>query len=94
MARRMRLPGLTLFWRAISRVHYDTAHRVRTLLAPVFVAHGDRDFIVPVAMGRAVYEAAAVKGELLLVPGAGHNDVAERAPAEYWSWISRALRVA
>ena len=94
MARRMKLPGLTLFWRAISRVHYDTAQRVRTLLTPVFVAHGDRDFIVPVSMGRAVYEAAAVKGELLLVPGAGHNDVAERAPSEYWSWIGRALRLA
>lgn len=92
MARRMRLPGLTLFWRVISRVHYDTAQRVRTVLAPVFVAHGDRDLIVPVAMGRAVYEAAAVKGELLLVRGAGHNDIAERAPAEYWSWIGRALR--
>jgi hypothetical protein len=38
-------------------------------------------------MGREVYEAARIKGELLLVPGAGHNDVAERAPEEYWSWF-------
>lgn len=92
MARRMNLPGLTLFWRLISRVHYDTADRVRTLMAPVFVAHGERDRVVPATMGRAVYDAAAVKGELLLVPSAGHNDVAERAPSEYWSWIRGALR--
>lgn len=92
MARRMALPGLTLFWPLVSRVHYDTAARVRTLATPVSVAHGVRDMIVPAKMGRAVFDAARVKGELLLVPGAGHNDVAERAPANYWNWFGAALR--
>lgn len=91
MARRMALPGLTLFWPLVSRVHYDTAERVGALPVPVSVAHGLRDMIVPVRMGREIYDAAAVKGELLLVRGAGHNDVAERAPEEYWRWFERAL---
>jgi fermentation-respiration switch protein FrsA (DUF1100 family) len=91
MARRMALPGLSLFWPLVSRVHYDTEGRVRTLAAPVSVAHGLRDMIVPVRMGRTVYDAAGRKGALLLVPGAGHNDVAERAPADYWSWFRSAL---
>jgi hypothetical protein len=38
-----------------------------------------------------VYEAANIKGRLLLVPNAGHNDIAERAPADYWNWIRGAL---
>lgn len=92
MARRMALPGLTLFWPLVSRVHYDTIRRVATLPVPVSVAHGLRDLIVPPRMGREIYEAAAVKGELLLVRGAGHNDVAERAPEEYWRWFEDALR--
>ena len=91
MARRMALPGLSLFWPLVSRVHYDTELRVRTLTAPVSVAHGLRDLIVPARMGRAVYEAAERKGALLLVPAAGHNDIAERAPADYWSWFRAAL---
>ena len=91
MARRMALPGLSLFWPLVSRVHYDTERRVRTLATPVSVAHGLRDMIVPVRMGRAVYEAAERKGALLLVPGAGHNDVADRAPADYWNWFRTAL---
>ena len=91
MARRMALPGLSLFWPLVSRVHYDTERRVRSLAAPVFVAHGLRDLIVPARMGRTVYDAAGRKGALLLVPGAGHNDVAERAPADYWSWFRAAL---
>ena len=91
MARRMALPGLTLFWPLVSRVHYDTLERVASLPIPVSVAHGLRDLIVPARMGREIYEAAAVKGELLLVRGAGHNDVADRAPEEYWRWFQRAL---
>ena len=91
MARRMALPGLSLFWPLVSRVHYDTEQRVRTLAAPVSVAHGLRDLIVPARMGRAVYEAADRKGALLLVPAAGHNDIAERAPADYWSWFRTAI---
>jgi fermentation-respiration switch protein FrsA (DUF1100 family) len=91
MARRMALPGLSLFWPIVSRVHYDTEERVRSVATRVSVAHGLRDLIVPVRMGRSVYEAASVKGELLLVPNAGHNDIAERAPADYWNWIRVAL---
>jgi fermentation-respiration switch protein FrsA (DUF1100 family) len=91
MARRMAMPGLTIFWPIVSRVHYDTAQRVRSLGAPVSVAHGLRDIIVPARMGQEVYDAAAVKGELLFVPDAGHNDVAERAPVAYWNWLRGAL---
>jgi hypothetical protein len=72
-------------------VHYDTESRVRELLMPVSVAHGLRDLIVSARMGQKVYEAAAVKGRLLLVSNAGHNDIAERAPTEYWKWFQAAL---
>jgi pimeloyl-ACP methyl ester carboxylesterase len=94
MAARMFLPGLTAFWRLISRVHFDTLSLVHTLAAPVWVSHGDKDLIIPVRMGREVFDAAAVKGELLIVPGAGHNDVAEVGGRDYWSWLRRALAAA
>ena len=91
MGQRMIFPGINYFWPLVSRVHYDTVRRVRDLAVPVWVAHGLRDRVVPVRMGKEVYEAATVKGELLLVAGAGHNDVAEQAPTEYWNWLRAAL---
>jgi fermentation-respiration switch protein FrsA (DUF1100 family) len=92
MAARMLLPGLvSVFWNHISRVHFDTAARVRALGAPVWVAHGDRDGVIPVRMGREVFAAAAVKGELLIVHGAGHNDVATVGGDGYWRWLSDAI---
>ena len=51
-----------------------------------------RDGIVPTKMGRAVFDAAKDKGELLIVPGGAHNDVADVGGDAYWSWITRALR--
>jgi hypothetical protein len=92
MAGRMFLPGLTAFWRMVSRVHFDTIERVRTLRAPVWVAHGDRDIIIPVRMGREVFASAGNRGELLIVRGAGHNDVADVGGRDYWAWLSRAVR--
>jgi pimeloyl-ACP methyl ester carboxylesterase len=91
MARAM--PGLPLgaLWGMIGRVHFDTRAKVAALGVPVYVAHGDRDLVVPVRMGREVYAAARIKGELLLVPGAGHNDVASVAAGDYWAWLAGAL---
>lgn len=91
MARRMFVPGLAVFWRAISRVHFDTVERVRASDVPVWVSHGDTDFVIPVRMGRAVFSAAKVKGELLIVPRAGHNDVPQVGGGDYWNWLRRAM---
>ena len=90
MARRMFVPGLTGLWKLISRVHFDTVARVRSLATPVFVVHGDRDFIIPDWMGRAVFSNAREKGQLLIVRGAGHNDVPEIGADAYWSWLAGA----
>ena len=75
----------------ISRVHYDTEAKVANLEAPVHVAHGERDLIIPVRMGRRVHAAAKVKGRLLIVPGAGHNNVEDRGGEQYWNWLAAAI---
>lgn len=94
MARIVIARPLQAAWGMISRVHFDTQARVASLDAPVWVAHGADDFIIPVRMGRAVHEAARDRGELLIVPDAGHNDVAVIGGEAYWSWLSRALGTA
>ncbi len=94
MSRRLFVPGLTAFWGLISRVHFDTVARVRELDVPVYVAHGDRDLIVPASMGGEVFDAARRQGDFLIVKGAGHNDVAETASGAYWRWLTPAVRIA
>ena len=91
MAGRMFVPGLAAFWSLIARVQFNTLARVRSLRARVWVAHGDRDRVIPVEMGREVFAAAANRGELLVVRGAGHTDLPEVGGLAYWSWLARAI---
>jgi uncharacterized protein len=91
MAARMLVPPIPWLWRHISRVHYDTRAIVRQLDAPVWVVHGTRDVVIPVRMGRQVFQAARRPGELLIVEGAGHNDVADVGGERYWRWLSAAV---
>ncbi len=92
MAARLLVPTIPWVWRLISRVPYDTRTLVAGLDTPVHVAHGVRDITIPVRMGRDVFGAARRRGELLIVDGAGHNDVADVAGERYWRWLAGAVR--
>lgn len=78
-------------WSRVSRIHFDTLEKVRTLDAPVSVAHGSIDRLIPLHMGRQVFEAARKKGEWLVVVDASHNDVATKGGEAYWDWMLRSL---
>ena len=91
MATRMLMPTIPWLWRKISRVHYNTTSAVTLLECPVWVSHGSRDLNIPVRMGREVFAAARHPGELLVVEGAGHNDVADVGAERYWTWLAEAV---
>lgn len=53
---------------------YDTLRYLPRVKAPLLVLHGERDTVIPVAMGKAVYTAANAPKEIVTFPGAGHSD--------------------
>jgi uncharacterized protein len=72
--------------REVARSHYgflgglagsrfDALSRVEKLDRPVFVAHGDRDEIVPYALGERLYAAARGPKRFFTARGYHHNDV-------------------
>jgi uncharacterized protein len=61
---------------------YPTLRRIEELHAPLLVLHGDRDEIVPLAQGKALFEAAPGPKRLHVFPGLGHNDLVPLAGAE------------
>jgi len=76
--------------RDVARVHYgplgflagdrfDSLARVVRLRVPLLVAHGERDDIVPPALGRQLATAAPGPVQFVTVPGRGHNDVLDDA---------------
>jgi hypothetical protein len=64
-------PYLPVRW--LSRFDYGTRAYLRTVEAPVFIAHSPEDEIVPYQHGRALYDAAKEPKQFLELSG-GHND--------------------
>lgn len=71
---------------------YPTLRRIHELHAPLLVLHGDRDDIVPLSQGTALFEAAPGPTRMHVFPGLGHNDLVTLAGAEFArviaSWVS------
>ncbi len=72
---------------AMARAHYPLPfaetllkHRLNAVgqivqvRVPILFFHGDKDSIVPIELGRKLFEAAPNPKEFVVIPGAGHND--------------------
>lgn len=59
--------------RLLTRIHYPVIDYIRDINAPLLVIHSEDDEIIPVAEGRAVFEAANEPKHLLIIRG-GHNN--------------------
>jgi fermentation-respiration switch protein FrsA (DUF1100 family) len=68
--------------RAMSH-EFDSLSKVRRLRVPALFVHGDLDTIVPIEMGRRLYEAAPEPKEWYEIRGAGHNDTVLVGGGEY-----------
>lgn len=62
---------------------YNSASKIQRVHAPLLFIHGDRDSIVPLELGRALFRAAREPKAFWTVPGADHNDLVEAAGPRY-----------
>ena len=69
------MPWLPSFVRGLTQNRFDSVGKLPAVRCPVFVAHGDRDEVIPVEQGRTLYAAAPEPKRLVIVNGAGHNDL-------------------
>ena len=74
MARRMLAIPLIAY---IVKSRFDSMERIRDVHAPILIAHGTRDDVVPFAMGQQLFAAAPEPKQFYPIPGAGHNDMLE-----------------
>ncbi|MCA2211085.1 alpha/beta hydrolase [Nocardia rosealba] len=54
---------------------YPNLRRIAALRAPVLMMHGEHDELLPLRHAERLYAAANEPKQLIVVPGAGHNDV-------------------
>jgi hypothetical protein len=74
------------------RTKFDNLGRVRRLAVPLLTFHAERDELVPIEQGRAVFDAAPEPKEFHVVEGAGHNDTYEVGGEEYLRTLAEFCR--
>jgi fermentation-respiration switch protein FrsA (DUF1100 family) len=73
------------------RTRYDNLGKIGRLRLPLLVLHGDRDSIVPFALGRRIFEAAPDPKRFYAIPGADHNDTYIAGGDAYWKTLASFL---
>jgi uncharacterized protein len=68
---------------------FDTVELLRGFERPVLVLHGDRDRIIPFALGRELFERLGGPKEFVAVEGADHNDFFDESHHAYWDAVGR-----
>ncbi|MFV0441978.1 MAG: alpha/beta hydrolase, partial [Planctomycetaceae bacterium] len=72
-------PFLPVSWVLVDR--FPSLERIPAITCPILVLHGDRDSIIPIEQGDALYAAAPEKSangipkQFVRLTGAGHNDI-------------------
>ena len=62
---------------------YDSIVKIGKVRAPKLFIHGDRDEVIPMRLGRELFDHTPEPKTWWQVPGAHHNDLAEKAGREY-----------
>jgi pimeloyl-ACP methyl ester carboxylesterase len=70
------------------RTRYESLARVPRLRMPLLVMQGDRDEVIPPALGRRLFDAAPRPKRYYAIPGAGHNDTYLVGGDGYWKALS------
>jgi fermentation-respiration switch protein FrsA (DUF1100 family) len=86
MARRMfAIPAIGY----VVKSRFDSLQKIREVQAPILIAHGTRDEVIPFAMGQQLFEAAPEPKRFYPIEGAGHNDTLEVGGENYLDCLQR-----
>tara|TARA_R110002110_G_scaffold124505_2_gene301860 strand:+ start:10771 stop:11595 length:825 start_codon:yes stop_codon:yes gene_type:complete len=68
---------------------YKNIRKISKVQAPIMVIHGEKDSLIPIWHGQALYNKAKQPKTFYAVPNAEHNNLIMVAGEEYWAQLSR-----
>ncbi|MFL6280351.1 MAG: alpha/beta hydrolase [Vicinamibacterales bacterium] len=71
----------------LSSYRFPAAEFVNRANRPVLVIHGNRDSVIPFALGQELFETLRVPKQFVVIQGGDHNDDVPRDAQVYWSAI-------
>lgn len=89
---RVVLPWLPRAFHRLARNRFESAQKLAGVKCPILVAHGDMDEVIPIEQGRALYAAAREPKRLIIVSGAGHNNLVAIGDGNYLDAVATFIR--
>lgn len=86
------LPWLPRAFHRLARNRFESARKLAGVKCPILVAHGDMDEVIPIEQGRALYAAAREPKRLIIVNGAGHNNLVAIGGENYLDAVAKFIR--
>ena len=86
------MPWLPRFVRSLTKNKLDTVSKLPHVRCPVLVVHGDRDELIPASQGRRLFEVAPEPKRLIIIEGAGHNDLSNVGGEKYIDTLAEFVR--
>jgi fermentation-respiration switch protein FrsA (DUF1100 family) len=71
---------------------FATARHLQSVNVPVLVMHGDRDRVIPYALGRTLFEGIRGPKTFVTIAGGDHNDLVPPDPQPYWAAVEQFIR--
>jgi len=71
---------------------YECMEKIQRINCPLLIIHGERDSIIPIGVGRDLFEAAKAPKKWFPMPGADHNDLPWIGGTAYLEKIDAFLR--
>jgi alpha-beta hydrolase superfamily lysophospholipase len=69
---------------------FDNAHKMERVTIPTLIIHGQNDVLIPAADGEELLRSSGAEDKrLVLVPGAGHNDLLLVGTTQYFEALRR-----
>jgi uncharacterized protein len=72
-----------------SSYRFPTADFMNRANRPVLVMHGNRDSVIPFALGQELFDTLTVPKQFVVIEGGDHNDDVPRDAQAYWSAVDR-----
>lgn len=81
------------FWLPVDSImkdRYDNLEKIPHVKADILIVHGDRDEVVPIALGKRLFEAANHPKQFITIERGQHNDLYDlQAGAPIAEWLAR-----
>jgi len=73
---------------------FSNIDKISTIRIPTLIIHGERDSLLPLDHGKALYEQSASSSKtLLIIPGADHNDILYKGMEDYFRAIKELINL-